>query len=144
MVSGFNLSPSKSKRSVSNTSKNGGGRRSISRSANRNKSRSISKTLGVGKSRRKQLRDQKDKELKEQVIKRIREERSKSKAAKRETGIYNMMPMSIRSRTKGFEPKDPTLPTKHRKNHCSPGKNAVMPLRKSTNKKWSNNFTKNA
>jgi hypothetical protein len=117
------------------------GKTGVSKSPNRrNKSKSVTKHMGIGKSRRKQLREQKDKALREGVIRKIQKERSISKAEKREQNIKNMLPPSLRVKAKGFEPKDPLSPTRHRAAQCEPNlKN--MPLKKSA-KKWSNNYSK--
>ena len=145
VVTGFIVSPPKSrgKRSVSNASidspkmdnknKSISGFGNLSQSPNaKTKSRSISRTLGIGKSRRKQLKDQKEKQIKEEVIEFIKSEKSKSKAKKRENGIQNLLPVDLRAKVKGFVPKDPTSPTKHRKNHCSNDKKKEdkLPLKK--------------
>lgn len=75
------------------------------------------------------------------MIEFIKSEKSKSKAKKRENGIQNLLPVDLRAKVKGFVPKDPTSPTKHRKNHCSNDKKKEdkLPLKKSANSKWNNN-----
>lgn len=69
----------------------------------------------------------------------IKTEHNKSKSQKRQKGLESLVPQSQKAQLRGYEPKDPTSPTKHRKNYCcSPGQDRI-PLKKSANSKWSNN-----
>ena len=103
------------------------------------KSKSISKALGIGKSRRKQLKEKNEAELREQLLKQIKSEHSKSKSQKRQKGLESLVPSDKKQQLKGFEPKEPGSPTKHRKNYCSSHEKHRVPLKKSANSKWSNN-----
>lgn len=105
----------------------------------RSKSKSVSKALGVGKSRRKQLKEKTEADLRNKLMNEIKNEHNRSKSQKRQKGLESLVPQNQKAQLKGFEPKDPASPTKHRKNYCCSPNKDQLPLKKSANSKWSNN-----
>lgn len=152
VVSGFDLSPGRNRgqRSPSKKSPSKNSKDAERKARSASKSRSISKSMGIGKSRRKQLKEQNEKTFREQMMKEIEDEQKKSKSKKRDEGIKNLLPASLRPLSKAFVPKDPTSPTMHRKNYCSKDKKCghtheqdLLPIKKSAkDAKWTNHFTK--